>query len=525
MVEPKELKPGDVLGRYQLLMPIAKGGMGQVWAARQNGSRGFQKLVAVKTIIATDEDAGQLEEMLFEEASLASQIRHNNVAQTLDLGEQDATLYLVMEWVDGEPLDFIMRTARTVGGVPIAVCAHLIIQACKGLHAAHEAKSSRGEPLGIVHRDISPQNLLVTYSGVVKLVDFGVAKATQRSTQPTAFGEVKGKFAYMSPEQVSGQPVDARSDVFAMGIVLYRLTTGRHPFKSDTPAATIHNILTTGPALPSEIVPNFPAALEQVVMKALARNRADRFTTAHELWLAIEQSLPSTVMAHAEKNTQTFLRQLFEKRMAERHDTLQLALKAASEGSAAVSTSIRAIFPGSQSTMRAVSVEAASTPSPSQGRMMVAEDAVARPTVPPSRALRLSGYALAAGLMVAAGVIALRNGQRTVAAAGGSGPFVSEAAPVAPASPVAPAAPVVSAAPNESPPASATAGSEASVPSEVGSATTAPAVPPKKRDRAIVHREVPNVVAPQAAASEAPLPRPAPRIEPQTEIDPLNRRR
>src|SRR5882762_3323896 len=221
-LEVKELKPGETLGRYQLLMPIAKGGMGQVWAARQSGTRGFQKLVAVKTILASDEEHGDLEEMLFEEASLASQVRHPNVVQTLDLGEQEGTLYLVMEWVDGEPLDFILRTARTVGGVPIAIAVHLIIQACKGLYAAHEAKNSKGDPLGIVHRDISPQNLLVTYSGVVKLVDFGVAKATHQSSQPTVFGQVKGKFAYMAPEQINAQPIDARADIFAMGIVLYR---------------------------------------------------------------------------------------------------------------------------------------------------------------------------------------------------------------------------------------------------------------------------------------------------------------
>jgi len=358
----KELKLGDVLGRYQLLMPIAKGGMGQVWAARLSGTRGFQKMVAVKTILPSNEDAGQLEAMLFEEASLASLIRHPNVAETLDLGEQNGALYLVMEWVNGEPLDFILRTARTVGGMPLPIAVHLIIQACKGLHAAHEARNAKGEPLGIVHRDISPQNLLVTYSGVVKLVDFGVAKATHQMTQPTALGQVKGKFAYMSPEQVHGEKLDARADVFAMGIVLYRVTTGKHPFKSDNPAATIRNILTTPPTLPSDVVPDYPKALEDVVMKALCKDKAGRFASAHEMMLALEQALPAAMRAHSDKNTEVFLHRLFEKRIAERNNALQGALDAADAGSVKTRIKNPTRFPRSHSTMRAVSVDTLDTP-------------------------------------------------------------------------------------------------------------------------------------------------------------------
>src|SRR5215471_2573132 len=162
--------------------------MGQVWAARLTGTRGFQKLVAIKTILPSDGDLQQLELMLFEEASLASRIKHPNVAETLDLGEQNGTLYLVMEWVNGEALDYILRAGREHGGMPIPVAVHLLEQACRGLHAAHEARDERGELLHIVHRDVSPQNLLVTYAGAIKLIDFGVAKATHKVSAATEIG-------------------------------------------------------------------------------------------------------------------------------------------------------------------------------------------------------------------------------------------------------------------------------------------------------------------------------------------------
>ena len=290
---------------------------------------------------------------------------------------------------------------------------HLITQACKGLHAAHVACNSKGEALGIVHRDISPQNLLVTYSGVVKLIDFGVAKATQQMSPPTATGEVKGKFAYMSPEQVHGDKLDARADVFAMGIVLYRVTTGTHPFKSDNPAATLRNILSSGPARPSELVPLYPKALEDVVMKALARDRNDRFVSAHEMMLALEQSLPQEVQANSERNTEVFLRRLFAKRIAERNDALKSALLAA-DGLAALSTSDQAGAKQvlhSQSTMRAVSVENG------EPRVEVPERQPVIVSLPPRRRKSpLLIVAIAAGLVGAIGAGVLHKSAQRVSA-------------------------------------------------------------------------------------------------------------
>jgi serine/threonine-protein kinase len=512
-VEVQELKPGDTLGRYQLLMPIAKGGMGQVWAARLSGTRGFQKLVAVKTILAVDEDSGNLEEMLFEEASLASQVRHPNVAQTLDLGEQNGTLYLVMEWVDGEPLDFILRSSRAVGGMPIAIAVHLVIQALKGLSAAHEAKDSKGEPLGIVHRDISPQNLLVTYSGVVKLVDFGVAKATHQTTQPTTLGQVKGKFAYMSPEQVNGMPIDARSDVFAMGIVLYRVTTGKHPFKSDTPAATIRNILSVDPAHPTALAPNYPIELEKVVMRALSRNRDERYASAQEMMLALEQALPATVTTNTEKNTEAFLRNLFEKRITERREAMQTALKAV-QGDLTTS-GYGPILPRSQPTMRAVSVEATGDPSLSRVQ------AVAVSLPPAKKKWPLSVALLVLGLAGAVGVVAIRSrhmAQVPSVAAARAVPAVTVQSPPPPNASESPVAPVES-----QPTAAATADAAA----EEANPAARPAMPAwgsAKRPWRPVRPAMPP--APEVAAPVVPAPRPLePPAPAPADVDPLNRRR
>jgi serine/threonine-protein kinase len=367
--ESKELRPGDKLGRYQLLLPIARGGMGQVWAARRVGSRGADGLVAIKTLLPTHEDSEQLQSMLRSEARLASQIRHPNVAETFELGEHDGTFYLVMEWVEGEPLEQILRAARSMGGIPIRVAVHLIVQGLCGLHAAHDAHDDKGQLLGLVHRDISPQNLLVTYSGTVKLVDFGVAKATHRMSQPTAMGEVKGKFAYMAPEQVQGERLDARADVFAMGIVLYRITTGKHPFKSDNPAATIRNILSDGTTLPSQVLPGYPPLLEQVVLKALARDRKDRFASARDMMEALEASLPPGERLLGQRETEPLLRRLFESRIAERAMAMNAAVRRA-DGDRAALELMDPRYPMSHPSMRAVALRT------SEGMLLPSEGAL-----------------------------------------------------------------------------------------------------------------------------------------------------
>ena len=289
------LLPGHELGRYELLVPVARGGMAQLWAARLRGTRGFQKIVAIKTLLPEVLAHENIENMFLEEATLAAQIHHPNVVQTIELGEHEGTLYLVMEWVHGEPLSMVCQQAARERGIPLPVAVNLIGQACRGLHAAHELCDEAGTPLGLVHRDVTPQNLLVGYSGKLKLADFGVAKATARISAHTQDGEVKGKLAYMAPEQIANRPLDRRADIFGLGVVLYLTTTGRHPFKGDSPGATVRNICTAEPARPTEFIADYPPALEAVVMKALAKSPDERWSTAEQLLSAVQAAAPEGV--------------------------------------------------------------------------------------------------------------------------------------------------------------------------------------------------------------------------------------
>jgi serine/threonine-protein kinase len=307
-----QLSQGDVLGRYELLLPVARGGMAEVWAARLHGSRGFTKLVALKTILPGAIDSSRMEQMFLAEAELASRIQHPNVVQTQELGEHDGLLYIVLEWVEGESLSALLSQSAPHGGVPLWVGVNIIGQACKGLHAAHQLTDESGELLGVVHRDISPQNVLVNFSGTVKVVDFGIAKATQSASNLTEAGEVKGKLAYMAPEQLRGADnVDRRADIFSMGTLLYAMTTGKHPFRGDHPGVTLKNISARAPVPPpSSHVEDYPAALESVVLKALRKDPEQRFSTALEMLQALEQAMPEALERSFDVKVAEFVSQI-----------------------------------------------------------------------------------------------------------------------------------------------------------------------------------------------------------------------
>lgn len=326
-----EIKPGQTIGRYEFLIPIAEGGMASVWAARMKGTRGFQKTLAVKMMLSSLSDNPQFEQMFMDEARIASRIHHPNVVEIFDLGEENEVLFIAMEYIDGEPLSTIFRTAQKKQGVPVHIAVRIISDACAGLHAAHELANESGEPLGLVHRDVSPQNILVSYDGAVKIVDFGVALAEGRSSDKTSAGTVKGKAPYMSPEQALGKNLDRRTDIFALGIVLYHLTTGRHPFRADNDILTLHNIIENEPPRPSSIVPNYPRPLESVVLKALEKSADKRFQTMEEFEVALERALPPTQNRTRSADVARFVRETVGERGEKRRDALRSAVRLADE--------------------------------------------------------------------------------------------------------------------------------------------------------------------------------------------------
>jgi serine/threonine protein kinase len=332
-----------LLGRYELLMPVATGGMAVVWAARLKGSRGFTKLVAIKTMRPELGEDSQFEHMLFDEATLASQVRHPHVVEIMDLGDEKGIPYIVMEWIDGEPLHVLIKAAAKAGGIPLPIGARIVSQACAGLHAAHELRDDAGKHVGLVHRDVSPQNVLVSWDGVAKVVDFGVAKAIGRASEDTRAGQVKGKIGYLAPEQARGGTVDRRSDVFALGILLFMLTTGKHPYRGPSEFKSLAALCGAEP-LPraGKVVPGYPATLEKVVAQALEKNPDKRFQTANEMLRALDHALPGNKRISTDEEVADFIRPLLGLRFETRRARLKEAQRLADERAAG--TGVRRSF-------------------------------------------------------------------------------------------------------------------------------------------------------------------------------------
>jgi serine/threonine-protein kinase len=285
-------------GRYTLLYRIATGGMANLYLGHYAGPDGFEKFVAIKRIHAHLAENPEFSRMFVDEARLAARISHPNVVQVLELGAVNGAYFICMEYVDGESLVALLRRTR----VPIDIGVRIVSQAAQGLHAAHELRNHDGTHLNVVHRDVSPSNLLISYDGVVKVVDFGVAKC-KGNTATTGVGTVKGKFAYIAPEQLAAgaAPVDRRADIFALGIVLYEVTTWRRLFYAETEAQTADLVLRHPIPRPGLVVKDYPGELESILMRALERDPQRRYQTAHELHLDLEhflagrQVLPSTI--------------------------------------------------------------------------------------------------------------------------------------------------------------------------------------------------------------------------------------
>jgi serine/threonine-protein kinase len=284
------LVPGTMLGRYELLFPFAQGGMAVVWAARVQGKHGFEKLFAVKTIlphVARDE---AFRTMFLDEARIASRIRHPNVASLEDLGEEAGTLYMVLEWVHGDSWSKLHEAVVAAGQtMPIDLLLRLAADACAGLHAAHELANDEGRSLHVVHRDVSPQNVLVTTTGITKVIDFGIAKARDRLAEQTQTGMLKGKVEYSAPEQIRMKGVDRRADVWAIGVMLYHELAGRLPFHGKDDLATLRAVAAGLP--PPPLGPHVPPAVAAIVSTALRQSKDDRYATALDMQRALEAAI------------------------------------------------------------------------------------------------------------------------------------------------------------------------------------------------------------------------------------------
>jgi eukaryotic-like serine/threonine-protein kinase len=282
----------QVIGRYVLYGAIASGGMATVHFGRLVGPAGFARPVAIKRLHAQFARDPEFVKMFLDEARLAARVSHPNVVQTLDLVEATDEVFLVMDYVRGLALASLVRTLRAgATRIPPAIAIGILVGVLEGLHAAHEAKNDMGERLDLVHRDVSPQNVLVGTDGVARLLDFGVAKAAGRA-QSTRDGQVKGKVAYMAPEQVQGQPLTRRTDIFAASVVLWEILTGRRLFFGDSDADSLRRVLNDEVPVPSSIVPELPPELDRVVMRGLERDASKRYATAHDMALDLGACLP-----------------------------------------------------------------------------------------------------------------------------------------------------------------------------------------------------------------------------------------
>ncbi|MDI1480631.1 protein kinase [Polyangium sp. y55x31] len=334
------LKPGSTLGRYEILLRVAKGGMASVWAARLQGSRGFQKTVAIKTMLPDVSDDPDFETMFLDEARVAARIRHPNVVEIFDLGEQDDILYIVMEWVEGDTLSTVQKASKTLGGIPQNIILRIASQICAGLHAAHELRDDNGALVDLVHRDISPGNILISTSGFAKIADFGVAKSRGRLYVTRTEGLVKGKTPYLSPEQLGGLPLDRRSDLFSLGVLLYVMVTGLHPFRGETEFKTVENIALKDPIPPRELVPSIHADFEKVILKALEKDRTKRYSTAAEMQRALDQVSSQVGSPITDEDVADFVRKVIGEANAKRAAELRAAIAAADASIAADRASI-----------------------------------------------------------------------------------------------------------------------------------------------------------------------------------------
>ncbi len=303
--------------------------MAQVWVARMRTQLGMQRLVAIKAILAEHAEDPRFHAMFLDEARIVSAVHHPNVAQILDLGEHAGILYHVLEWVEGDSLGTLRRRVhRRKHKLPLGIVLRVSASTCAGLHAAHEVRDDSGQLLGVVHRDVSPANVLLGTSGQVKLIDFGVAKAMGRMAEETSVGIIKGRVAYMSPEQAMGKELDRRADIWSMGALLYQLLTGKVPYDAENQLAMLH-LLSRG--RPPEPLRDIQPDIAEIVYTALSYNPAGRFHTAEEMQQEIESAMARHCAPVTAADVAHFLQNEVGDRIERRRATIARAIEAAEQ--------------------------------------------------------------------------------------------------------------------------------------------------------------------------------------------------
>jgi serine/threonine-protein kinase len=444
-----ELEPrrGLRLGRYELLAPLASGGMAQVWIARLAGEHGFERLVAIKTMRPEQAESDSMRRMFLDEARIAARITHTNVVEVLDLGDEEGIVYQAMPLVEGESIAALLRRRKQLGaaGLPAGVAARVVADVLCGLHAAHELTDEEGRLLHLVHRDVSPQNVLVGVDGVAKIADFGVAKARWRLADETEAGQVKGKFGYMAPEQLDRRSVDRRSDVFSMGVVLWETLVGQRLFGGIDVIDTIAKLREARIPDPRTVVPSLPAPLAEVAMHALARDPRARFATAAEMSDAVDEAARVSGVAATTKEVGTLVADLCADELERRRESVRDAVRAVTRGG----------------TVEQAAVE----PQPVTATTTIADERGPAPVRSARRMRAIAGVGI--GTAAAVGIVAIALAGRS--REGGTAPAAEIVSRVA-ISASAPAAPVP---PSAQAPAAASASAAATAPASASATATA----------------------------------------------------
>ncbi|MCA9537978.1 MAG: serine/threonine protein kinase, partial [Myxococcales bacterium] len=301
----------EQFGRYILLERIAIGGMAEIFKAKAPGLGGFEKILAIKRLHPRYSQDADFIEMLIDEARITVELSHSNIGQIFDLGKVDEHYFIAMEYIDGRDLYRVLKRLRDrQQQMPIDAAAYIAMDTCAGLDYAHRKKDSRSRPLHIVHRDVSPQNVLVSFEGEVKIVDFGIAKAALRAYETEA-GIIKGKFYYMSPQQVACEHLDHTTDLYSLGIVLYEMLTGELLYKDDDEITLLSRVRRAEIEPPSHLRPEIPPALEQIVMRALARERGDRYPSAQHMQRELARFLRGSEVAFNKAKLAQLMRDMF----------------------------------------------------------------------------------------------------------------------------------------------------------------------------------------------------------------------